>query len=126
MRFDQRVPAAAMIGKAGGAPVSNNVSHWVPGATFNNFSKDKNAEFLSWYRFVTARGYSSCPCLLLGDCLKRHSDRWSRQEGHEDTCSAFRLDSILRVQCWHLQRDAERASGQPQACGRIDPAHQRH
>jgi hypothetical protein len=61
MRFGQRVPAAVMIGKAAGAPVRNNVSHWVPGATFNNFSKDKNAEFLSWHRFVTARGYSSCP-----------------------------------------------------------------
>jgi hypothetical protein len=43
-----------MIGHTGARPARNNVSHWVPDATFNNFSKDKNAEFLSWYGFVTA------------------------------------------------------------------------
>jgi hypothetical protein len=48
-----------MAGHAGAAPVRNNVSHWAPGATFNNFSMDKNAEFLSWYGFSAINWHSS-------------------------------------------------------------------
>jgi hypothetical protein len=50
VRLDHRMSPVVMAGKAG-APVHNNASHWVPHATFNNFSKDRNAEFLSWYGF---------------------------------------------------------------------------
>ncbi|HEX4079862.1 MAG TPA: hypothetical protein VHX61_13425 [Rhizomicrobium sp.] len=47
MRPAVRVPATVMIGHTGARPVRNTVSHWLPNATFNNFSKEKNAEFLS-------------------------------------------------------------------------------
>jgi hypothetical protein len=58
--LDHSIPAAVMITKAGAGPVHNNVSHWVPGATFNNFGKDKNAEFVSWYGFAAVSAeYSS-------------------------------------------------------------------
>jgi hypothetical protein len=41
-------------------PVHNNVSHVTPGAIYGNFSKDKNAEFVSWYGFrVENSGFSS-------------------------------------------------------------------
>ena len=58
-RFDHPLSAVVAIGRAGALPVRNNVSHWVPGAVFNNFSKDKNAEFMSWYGFF-AFGEHSC------------------------------------------------------------------
>jgi hypothetical protein len=64
VRMDHRIPAVVAIGHTGAGPVRINISDWVPGATFNNFSKDKNAEFLSWYAFATvnySNGYS-------GDC----------------------------------------------------------
>jgi hypothetical protein len=32
--------------------VVHNTSHYVPGAIFSNFSKDANAEFVSWYGFT--------------------------------------------------------------------------
>ena len=32
-------------------PVHNIASHWTPGGVYSNFSKDKNAEFVSWYGF---------------------------------------------------------------------------
>jgi hypothetical protein len=54
-----RLPAIVRPGKVG-LPVPNNVSHWVAGATFNNFSKDKNAEFVSWYGFPILHTVSSC------------------------------------------------------------------
>jgi hypothetical protein len=31
-----------------------NKSHWTPGATYSNFSKDANAEFISWFGFTAA------------------------------------------------------------------------
>ena len=46
-RFDRRIPAVVAIRNTGAGAVRNNVSHWVSGAVFNNFSKDKNAEFIS-------------------------------------------------------------------------------
>jgi hypothetical protein len=32
--------------------VHNNPTHLVPGGVYNNYSKDSNAEFVSWYGFV--------------------------------------------------------------------------
>jgi len=32
--------------------VHNNKSHWTPGSVFSNFSKDANAEFVSWYGYT--------------------------------------------------------------------------
>ena len=55
---DHRVSATVMTGKAGPGPVRNNVSHYVPHATFNNFSKDRNAEFISWYGFSAISEHS--------------------------------------------------------------------
>ena len=46
------VSAVVAVGHADAAPIRNNVAHRTPLATFNNFSKDKNAEFLSWYGFA--------------------------------------------------------------------------
>ncbi|HEX4079863.1 MAG TPA: hypothetical protein VHX61_13430 [Rhizomicrobium sp.] len=70
VRFDHRVPATVMIGHTDARPVRNTISHRLPNATFNNFSKDRNGEFLSWYGFATAGDYgnhqncsSSNPCL---------------------------------------------------------------
>jgi hypothetical protein len=49
------VSATLLIGKAANrGAVHNNTSHWIPGAIFNNFSKDKNAEFVSWYGLAAA------------------------------------------------------------------------
>lgn len=44
---------------ANGAVVHNNTSHWVPGAIFNDFNRDRNAEFVSWYGLATSRSESS-------------------------------------------------------------------
>jgi hypothetical protein len=52
VRLDHRIPAVLAIGRTGAAPHGSNVSHWVPDAVFNNFSKDGNAEFISWYGFT--------------------------------------------------------------------------
>lgn len=49
----EHVIATLLLGRAKNrGVVHNNTSHWVPGAIFNNFSKDKNAEFISWYGFT--------------------------------------------------------------------------
>ena len=68
IRLARPLPVIAVKSKPGAAPVRNNISHWVPGATFNNFSKDKNAEYLSWYGFrVADYSYpSSSGCNLQG------------------------------------------------------------
>jgi hypothetical protein len=42
-----------------GAVVRNNKSHQVPGATYDNFSKDANAEFISWYGFTAENSGAS-------------------------------------------------------------------
>jgi hypothetical protein len=47
------VSATLLIGRAANNGVfHNNTSHWTPAAIFNNFSRDKNAEFVSWYGFT--------------------------------------------------------------------------
>lgn len=48
------------IGNKNHAVVRNNTSHWTPGGAYSNFSKDKNAEFVSWYGFrAEDSGFSS-------------------------------------------------------------------
>jgi len=48
------------IGNKNHAVVHGNKSHWTPGATYSNFSKDANAEFVSWYGFrAEDSGFSS-------------------------------------------------------------------
>jgi len=59
-----RILAAMPVGKAG-APGHLNVLPDVANATFNNFSKDANARFVSWYGYVTEGVFSgdcSCTC----------------------------------------------------------------
>jgi hypothetical protein len=44
----EHVSATLLLGRASNkGVVHNNTAHWLPGAIFNNFSKDKNAEFIS-------------------------------------------------------------------------------
>jgi hypothetical protein len=45
-------PVTVMPGRRGAAPVRNNVPLNERGVTFSNLSKDKNAEFVSWYGFT--------------------------------------------------------------------------
>jgi len=46
-------PGAAMLNTKGTHQgVVHNRSHFTPGAIFSNFSKDANAEFVSWYGFT--------------------------------------------------------------------------
>lgn len=64
MRADGRIVAAMAVGRAGG-PISRNVLPDVANATFNNFSRYANAQFISWYGFVTEglfNGDCSCIC----------------------------------------------------------------
>jgi hypothetical protein len=48
----ENVSATLPIGKVTNrGVVLNNTPHWTPGAMFSNFSRDRNAEFISWYGF---------------------------------------------------------------------------
>jgi hypothetical protein len=54
------VPDMLAIGRTkNSGDARNTESHWTPDAIFNNFSKDKNAEFMSWYGFAAEKSRAS-------------------------------------------------------------------